>query len=157
MAEESASRVLNYDVLVEGEDVGDVALKLTQNGEGYLIVEHSRIQVSSWMWTLDITTVQSETFQQGVGLIKSDSKTWFEGISYWSKINAGGDKLFVEFTEITSMTDQEEKQLSHLSFAISGKVSANTEEAISLSEALFSGRNETARKGGGTERLRHHL
>ncbi len=144
MAEESVFRVLNYDILSAGDDVGDVTLKLSKNKSGHLIVEHSRIQTSWLFWSIDITTIQSEEFQRGVGLVKADSKTVFEGTAYWSKIDAHEDKFLGEFTEIAKLTAREEKQFSRLSFAISGKVSANTEEVVSLSEAIFSERNEQA-------------
>ncbi len=147
MAEEPTFRVLNYDIFSSGKDVGDVTVKLSENSDGYTIIEHSHLKVSSW-WSGDfeITSIQSETFQQGIGLIKSDSKTVYEREAYWSKINAHGDQLLAEFTVIDKMTTQEAKQFSHLSFALSRKVSDNSKEAISLSETLFSNRNKPAHK-----------
>lgn len=146
MAEEPVSRVLNYDILSSGEDVGDATVKLSKSSAGHTIVEHSHIKVSSMWQGFEITTIQSETFQQNVGLVKSDSKTVYEGEAYWSRINIQDNKFVAAFTEITKMTNQEKKQFSRLSFAISRKISANTEEAVLLSEALFSNRNEPAQK-----------
>ncbi len=146
IAEESAFKMLSYDIFAEGEDVGDVTLKLSKNNNRYIIVEHSRIKISWLFWSIDISTVLSEEFQHGVGLVKADSKTLYEESVYWSKINVHDSKHLGEFTEINKITARESKQFSQLSFAISGKVSANTEEVVSQSEAIFSGRNERAHR-----------
>ena len=141
IAEEAGSLVLNYDVLSEGEDVGDVTLKLSQKEEGYVAVEYSQIKTRGWWWSVDITTILSEEFREDTGLIKADSKTLYEGTTYWTRMNVHEDTLLGELTEISNMSDSENKQFSRLSFAVTGKVSPNTKEVTSLSEAMFSDRN----------------
>ena len=73
---EKTGQVLIYDLYSEGEDVGDVTLKLSQQEHGYSIIEHSHIKASGWWWTLDIITVTSEEFDNKQKLLKSDAKTF---------------------------------------------------------------------------------
>ncbi len=139
-ADESDFVVLNYEILSEGKDVGDMTLKLFQQKSGHVIVSHTHIKASGWWWSINITTILSEQFQHKAGLIKADGKTLDENTAYWTKINAYDDEYRADFMEINKTTTQENEQFSGLSFAVAGRVSSNTEEILSLSEALFTDR-----------------
>ncbi|NOZ51973.1 MAG: hypothetical protein GXP08_02335 [Gammaproteobacteria bacterium] len=142
IAEEANSLILNYDILAEGKDIGNMTLKLSRKEGRRVAVEHSQIKISGWWWNINITAILSETFQDDTGFIKADSKTVYEDTAYWTKMNAYEDETWGEFIEITRMSASESKKFSHLSFAVTGKISDNTEELISLSEAMFSDRNK---------------
>ncbi len=142
IAEEGDFLTLNYDIISEGESLGDMTLKLSRHKEGYLLVEQSQINISGWWWSVDIATVLSEQFQKGGRLVKADSKTVIDGGAYWTRMSAHADTLSGEYIEINRMNSDESKKFSHLSFAITGKSSNNVEEVILLSEAMLSSRNK---------------
>ncbi len=141
MAGEGDFQLLNYDIISEGEDVGDMTLKLSRKEGGYVVVEQSQIEISGWWWSVKIATVLSEEFQGDGNLVKADSKTVIEGGVYWTRMHAHDEAVSGEYIEITHMNADEEKKFSHLSFAVTGKSSNNGEEVISLSEAMLSSRN----------------
>lgn len=146
MAENSDFIVLNYDVISEEEDVGDMTFKFSQGESGYVIVEHSNIKASSWWWSIDVTTIASEEYRYDAGLVKVDSKTVDkdDGIAYWVKIKSHEDGFWGDFTVIERITAGESKQFSGLTFAVAGRTSNNIEEILSLSSKIFADRKEKA-------------
>ncbi|HEB63367.1 MAG TPA: hypothetical protein ENJ07_02680 [Gammaproteobacteria bacterium] len=144
VAEESDFRVLEYDVLLEGEDAGDITLKLVQTEEGYLIVEHNQIKVPGWWGDINITTILSEEFQHGSGFINSDSKTVADGTAYWSRISRRDDGYLGAYTEISKIDQHETQQFSRLSSALTGRDQFKAEEIIARSRTIFSARAESA-------------
>lgn len=135
---------LNYDILSEGEDVGDITLKLSQTEEGYLIIEHNQIKVPGGWGDINITTIISEEFKHGVGFINSDSKTVADGTAYWTRISRRDDGYLGVYTEISKLDQHETQQFSQLSSALTGRDQFKAEEIIALSRAIFSVRGDSA-------------
>ena len=144
VAEKADSRLLEYDVLLEGEDAGDITLKLAQTEEGYLIVEHNQIKVPGWWGDINITTILSEEFQHGSGFINSDSKTVADGTFYWTRISRRDDGYLGAYTEISKIDQHEARQFSQLSSALTGRDQFKAEEIIARSRAIFSVRADSA-------------
>ncbi len=144
LAQAPDSLTLSYDILSEGDDVGDMTRKLSRTEDGYTIVEHHHIKTSGWWGSIDITTILGEEFQHGVGLIKSDSKTMDDGTVYWSRINLHEDEFWGEFTEISKMSKRETQQFFNLSAAATSRDVFKAADIFALSVALFSIRNDLA-------------
>ncbi|MCF6211922.1 MAG: hypothetical protein L3J88_03575 [Gammaproteobacteria bacterium] len=140
-------KILNYDILSEGIDVGDATLKLLKTKDRLLIVEHSNIKISGFLWSIDLTTVLSEEFQHDSGFMKSYSKTVDDGMLYWTKISPATEMFLGKYIEIDKISTQEEKLFSRLVFLVTGKISSNVEEIISASEAIFTKRTKKVEEG----------
>jgi hypothetical protein len=145
-AQEVDFKKLTYDLLSEGEDIGDITLKLLKEEKRYVILEKSHIDVSGWWWRIDITTVLFEQFDQGGVLKHSDGKTLDEDTIYWTQISSDNDQYQASFRSIKKITDQDKKQFSKLSFAVSDPSSNNVDEVVSLSKLIFSRRDQQAER-----------
>jgi hypothetical protein len=137
-------KMLVYDIFFDGKDVGDMTLKLSKDEDRYLIVEQSHIKASGWWWDLNIITVLSEELDQSGVLKESDGKTLGEGSIYWTKISTYEDWQQVDYTLVDKVTDEDKKQFSELSFAVTGLISNNIEEIVSRSKSMFTGRENHA-------------
>lgn len=144
---ESRYIVLNYDIYSEGEDVGDVTTKISLQDNRHVIIEQSHIKMSGWWWSIDFITIMSEEFENGNELVKADSKTFDEGVAYWTKIKSQENGVWMQYIKIPETNPEEEKKFAKLAFEIEGKTSANTENILLLSESIFADRHIGGEEG----------
>jgi hypothetical protein len=149
-ARENSYQLLTYDIFSEGKDIGDITLKLSTYEKSHIIIEHSHIKVSEWLWSIDITKVQSEEFEQGGVLKMSDGKILYDDAIYWTQISSYGSQYQAGFTSLDKITEQEKKQFSNLSTAAAEQVSNNSEDILLHTKSMFVGRKKQ------TERLSFH-
>lgn len=144
VAGESRSILLNYAILSQGKDVGDVTTKISQQETRHIIIERSHIKASGWLWKIDIATVLSEEFINVNELTSADGKTFEEGAAHWTKISLQEDDFQMQYIKIPKTSPDEEEIFASLSTEAASAASLHSEQILSLSESVFSTSREVS-------------
>ena len=96
----------NYDIFLQGEDVGDMLLQIIKKPQGgYQILESTTIQKSSDWDEINLRSTTNEMYSLENNLISADRKTIDQTKAYWSKIDSLGTDLWMSFLEIKDLAN----------------------------------------------------
>lgn len=140
LAGDSELLVLNYGILSEGNDIGDITLKLIRNNKGHVIAQHRRIKTSGWWGKINISSYRVEQFSADNDLLLADNKIQDGDTTHWIKIEAHQHVLSGSYRIIKGLSAQEKQELADLLVVISSESNAEIERIVSLSGALFADR-----------------
>jgi hypothetical protein len=128
----------NYDIFLQGEDVGDMLLQIIKKPQGgYQILESTTIQKSSDWDEINLRSTTNEMYSLENNLISADKKTFDQTKAYWSKIDSLGADLWMSFSEIKDLAQQEESDLIGFSIAVLDDFIPKASEVLGLSQLLL--------------------
>jgi hypothetical protein len=141
-ASNEAHATFNYDIFAEGDDIGDMQVQIIKNPQGgYQILESTTIQKSSDWDEINFRSTANELYSLENGLISADKKTFDQTKAYWLKVDSSGADLWMSFSEIQNLAQQEESGLVDFSFAVLGNFIPAAGEVIGLSQLFLSDTN----------------
>jgi hypothetical protein len=141
-AANEAHATFNYDIFAEGDDVGDMQVQIIKNPQGgYQILESKTIQKSSDWDEINLRSTANELYSPENGLISADKKTFDQTKAYWLKVDSSGADLWMSFSEIQNLAQEEEDGLVGFSFAVLGNLIPAAGEVIGLSQLFLSDTN----------------
>ena len=138
-AHDNALATFNYDIFVEGEDIGDMQVQMIEKPKGgYQILESTLIEVNSDWDSKNLRTTANEWYSFEHDLISADKKTYEQTRPHWSRIESFGSDLWMSVSEIENQVQKDEQELLGLSLAVLSNIIPVAGEAIGLSQLLFS-------------------
>lgn len=140
-AHDNALATFNYDIFVEGEDVGDMQIQMIEKPQGgYQILESTSIKVNTAWDEINLRSTANELYSSEHDLISADKKTYEQTRPYWSRIESFGGDLWMSVSEIENQVQKDEQELLGLSLAVLSNIIPVAGEALGFSQLLFSDR-----------------
>lgn len=135
---------LDYDLYVEGQDIGDINIRIYEKNGRRIMVETSFIHFSDF-WEKTIIRTSSVEEYQNEKLIKVSHKIDMGKKAYWIKIERKGDVFQAFVKEITNITKQERHDFTKIvrkTQGTNGGPAPQIPAIMSAADALLSTRPE---------------
>lgn len=137
-AADKVHATFSYDIFAEGDDIGDMQVQIIKRPKGgYQILESTTIKKSSNWEEINLKSTVNELYSLENSFISADKKTFDQTKAYWSKIDSSGADLWMSFSEIKNLAENEENELLGFSIAVLDNIIPQAGEVLGLSQLLF--------------------